>query len=36
MDRAHINGAELEYEVRGSGEAVLLVHGSVLAGVGSA
>jgi len=31
MDRAHINGAELEYEVRGSGEAVLLVHGSVLA-----
>ena len=30
MDRAHINGSELEYEVRGSGEAVLLVHGSVL------
>lgn len=31
MQRAHINGAELEYEVRGSGEPVMLIHGGVLA-----
>jgi pimeloyl-ACP methyl ester carboxylesterase len=30
MDRAHVNGVELEYEVRGSGEAILLLHGGLL------
>jgi pimeloyl-ACP methyl ester carboxylesterase len=31
MDHAHVNGVELEYEVRGSGPAVLLLHGGLLA-----
>jgi pimeloyl-ACP methyl ester carboxylesterase len=31
MQRAHLNGADIEYEVRGSGEPLLLIHGSVLA-----
>ena len=31
MNRAQIDGAELEYEVRGDGEPVLLVHGSHVA-----
>jgi pimeloyl-ACP methyl ester carboxylesterase len=30
MDRAKVNGVELEYEVRGSGEAVVLLHGGLL------
>jgi pimeloyl-ACP methyl ester carboxylesterase len=30
MDRTRVNGVELEYEVRGSGEAVLLLHGGLL------
>src|SRR5215470_194587 len=28
MERARVNGAELEYELKGSGEPVLLIHGS--------
>ncbi len=28
MERARVNGVELEYELRGSGEPVLLIHGS--------
>ena len=28
MQRIHVNGVELEYEARGSGDPVLLVHGS--------
>jgi len=31
MELARVNGADLEYEVRGSGEPVLLVHGSHIA-----
>jgi pimeloyl-ACP methyl ester carboxylesterase len=31
MEHANINGIELEYEVVGSGEAVLLIHGSHIA-----
>ncbi|MDQ3861897.1 MAG: alpha/beta fold hydrolase, partial [Actinomycetota bacterium] len=31
MERARINGAELEYEIRGEGEPVLLIHGSHVA-----
>jgi pimeloyl-ACP methyl ester carboxylesterase len=31
MERATVNGAELEYEIVGDGEPVLLVHGSLLA-----
>lgn len=31
MQRAHINGVELEYEVRGEGEPVLLIHGAHIA-----
>jgi pimeloyl-ACP methyl ester carboxylesterase len=31
MERISINGTELEYEARGSGEAVLLIHGSIIA-----
>jgi pimeloyl-ACP methyl ester carboxylesterase len=31
MQRLHLNGAELELDVVGSGEPVLLIHGSVLA-----
>ncbi|WP_047864875.1 alpha/beta fold hydrolase [Rubrobacter aplysinae] len=30
MERARIDGAELEYEVRGAGEPVVLVHGSII------
>lgn len=30
MERTRVNGVELEYEVRGSGEAVLLLHGGLL------
>jgi pimeloyl-ACP methyl ester carboxylesterase len=30
MERASVNGVELEYEVQGSGEPVLLVHGGLL------
>jgi pimeloyl-ACP methyl ester carboxylesterase len=32
MKRARIGDVELEYEVQGSGEPVVLIHGSVLAG----
>src|SRR2546428_3788570 len=31
MNRAQIDGRELEYEVRGAGEPVVLVHGSHIA-----
>jgi hypothetical protein len=31
VQTARVNGAMLEYEVRGSGEAVLFVHGSHIA-----
>ena len=31
MERVHVNGVELELEAQGSGEPVLLVHGSILA-----
>jgi pimeloyl-ACP methyl ester carboxylesterase len=31
MNRAHVNDVELEYEVRGEGEPVLLIHGSHIA-----
>lgn len=31
MERARVNGIELEYEVRGSGEPLLLLHGGLLA-----
>src|SRR5262245_58810844 len=31
MQRVHLNGADLEYEVQGSGEPLLLIHGSILA-----
>ncbi len=30
MERARVNGIELEYEVKGSGEGVLLLHGGLL------
>ena len=30
MERAQVNGVELEYEVRGAGEPVLLLHGGLL------
>jgi pimeloyl-ACP methyl ester carboxylesterase len=32
MERATVNGVELEYDVRGSGEPLLLIHGSHVAG----
>jgi pimeloyl-ACP methyl ester carboxylesterase len=32
MERAKLDGVELEYEIRGSGEPVLLIHGSHVAG----
>lgn len=31
MDRARVDGTELEYEVRGAGEPVVLVHGTPIA-----
>jgi pimeloyl-ACP methyl ester carboxylesterase len=31
MKRARVNGAELEYEIRGEGEPVLLIHGAHIA-----
>jgi pimeloyl-ACP methyl ester carboxylesterase/heme-degrading monooxygenase HmoA len=31
MQRAHVNGVELEYELAGSGEPVVLLHGGLLA-----
>jgi pimeloyl-ACP methyl ester carboxylesterase len=30
MDRARVNGVELEYEVKGSGEGVVFLHGGLL------
>ena len=32
MERARVNGTELEYEIRGEGEPVLLIHGSHIGG----
>lgn len=32
MERVSVEGGELEYEVRGDGEPVLLVHGAMIAG----
>ena len=32
MERARVNGVELEYETRGTGEPVLLIHGSHIGG----
>lgn len=32
MQKARVNGADLEYEVRGEGEPVLLIHGSHVCG----
>jgi pimeloyl-ACP methyl ester carboxylesterase len=31
MQRISLNGVELEYDVQGSGEPLLLIHGSILA-----
>lgn len=31
MQHANLNGADIEYEVRGSGDPLLLIHGSILA-----
>ena len=31
MDRARIDGVELEYEIRGTGEPVVLMHAGVCA-----
>jgi pimeloyl-ACP methyl ester carboxylesterase len=31
MERARVNGVELEYEVKGSGEPVVMLHGGLLA-----
>ena len=31
MEKVSINGAEIEYEVRGSGDPLLLIHGAILA-----
>jgi hypothetical protein len=28
MERASVNGVKLEYELKGSGEPLLLIHGS--------
>ena len=36
MDRANINGAELDYEVSGNGEAVICIHGAIVADNGPA
>lgn len=32
MKRAPVPGGELEYEIRGDGEPVLLIHGALIAG----
>ena len=31
MQRVNVNSADIEYEVQGSGEPVVLIHGSILA-----
>ena len=31
MEQVTLNGAAIEYEVRGSGEPLLLIHGAILA-----
>ena len=31
MQRVHLNGVDLEYDVQGSGEPLVLIHGSILA-----
>ena len=31
MQRVNLNGVDLEYDVQGSGEPLLLIHGSILA-----
>ena len=31
MQHFHTDGVELEYEVQGSGESLVLIHGSILA-----
>src|SRR5262249_61301786 len=30
MERVRLNGANIEYEVRGSGEPVVFIHGAIL------
>jgi hypothetical protein len=34
MERARINGTELEYEVAGRGEPVVFIHGALIAAHG--
>jgi len=31
MQRVNLNGVDLEYDVQGSGEPLLLIHGSIVA-----
>ena len=31
MQRVNVNSADIEYEVQGSGEPVVLIHGQILA-----
>ena len=30
MERVRLNGADIEYDVRGSGEPVVFIHGAIL------
>ena len=30
MERVQLNGADIEYDVRGSGEPVVFIHGAIL------
>jgi pimeloyl-ACP methyl ester carboxylesterase len=31
MQRVHLNGVDLEYDVQGAGEPLVLIHGNILA-----
>ena len=31
MERANINGTELEFTIKGTGEPVILIHGAIIA-----